>query len=123
MFPLKTTGRKSKPGWEHIFVSQKKRLRQQTRILKRNIKNIFDEIEEAGLLELKKRKPTKNTSERRKTKKIPRQDQTMFTKQAVPKQGKNILPTIKERMSESISANACDRDKKILEQNMGTEYS
>ena len=44
------------PGWEQRFESQIKRLRQQARILKRNIKKISDETEKARQLELKKEK-------------------------------------------------------------------
>ena len=69
------------------------------------------------------RKPTKNTGERRETKKIPRQDKTIKTKQNVPKQRKKILPTITGRMGEAIPSTGCEIGKKILEQNMGTERS
>ena len=44
-FPLKTTNRKSKPEWEHRIESQIKSIRQQTRILKLNIKNVSGETE------------------------------------------------------------------------------
>ena len=50
---LKTTDRKLKPGWELRLESQIKRLRQQARILKRNLKKVSDEIEESWQLELK----------------------------------------------------------------------
>ena len=40
--PLKTTDRKSKPGWEFRFESHIKRLRQQARILKQSIKKYSD---------------------------------------------------------------------------------
>ena len=46
--PLKTTDRKSKPGWELRLESQIKRLRQQARILKRNIKKFSDKTEKHG---------------------------------------------------------------------------
>ena len=54
--PLKTTDRKSKPKWELRREPQIKRLRQQARILKRNIKKFSDETEKAPQLELKKKK-------------------------------------------------------------------
>ena len=70
------------------------------RILKRNIKNILvlDETEKAQQQELKKKFGEinqKNTSERRKTKKIPRQDQTIETKQDVPKQRKKFYQQLR----------------------------
>ena len=76
---LRITERKSKPGWELRLESQIKWLRQQVSILKRNIKKFMDNTEKARQFELKKawRIQPKNTSERRKTKKIPRQDQTI----------------------------------------------
>ena len=93
-FPFKTKDRKSKSGWELRLKTQiKNRLRRQARILKRIIKKYSDETEKAQQLELKKawRDQPKNPSERRrKTKKIPRQDQTIETKQDVPKQRKNF---------------------------------
>ena len=52
--PLKTNDRKSKSGWELRLESQIKRLRQQARILKRNIKKYLDETERTRQLELKK---------------------------------------------------------------------
>ena len=59
---LKTTDRKSKPVWELRLESQIKRLRQQTIILKWNIKKVSDETEKPRQVELKKkrlRRPTK----------------------------------------------------------------
>ena len=52
--PLKATDRKSKPRLEHRLESQIKRLRQQARILTRNIKKYWDETEKPRKLELKK---------------------------------------------------------------------
>ena len=59
--PLKITNRKSKPGWELRLELQIKRLRQNARILKRNIKKVSEETEKARQRELKKtlRRPTK----------------------------------------------------------------
>ena len=51
--PLKTTDRKSKPGLELRLEWLIKSLRQQTRILKRNIKKYSDETEKARQLERK----------------------------------------------------------------------
>ena len=51
--PLKSVGRKSKPGWELRLESQIKR--QQVRIQKRNIKKASDETEKARQLESKKK--------------------------------------------------------------------
>ena len=90
--PLKITDRKSKPGWggPKLESQIKKRLWQQSIILKQNIKKFSDETKKAGQRELQKRlrRPTKNNRERRKTEKMPRQDQTIQTKQNVPKQRK-----------------------------------
>ena len=89
---MKTSWRKSTSGWELRFESLIKRLGQQARLLNRNIKNVFGKTEKAQKTELKKKKslrrPTKNTSVRRKTKKIPRQHQTILTKLDVRKQRK-----------------------------------
>ena len=49
--PLKTTDRKLKPGWELKLDSEIKRLRQQARKLKRNIKIYSEETEKAQQLE------------------------------------------------------------------------
>ena len=117
--PLKTTERKTKPGWELRVELQIKRLRLQVRILKWSIKKFSDETEKAQQLELKKKAwgdQLRNTSKRKNTKKIPRQDQT-WTKQGVPKQRKKL--TIRGKMGEAISTTGRERDKKILEQNMG----
>ena len=61
----------------------------------------------------------KGTGERRKTKKISRQDQTKQTKQDIKK--KKILPAIWGRMYEDILTNGCKGSETILEQNMGME--
>ena len=75
--PMKTRERKSKPGWEVRHESQIKRQRQQARILKRIIKKDSDGKSTAARTQKERlRRPTKNTCERRKTKKIPRQNQT-----------------------------------------------
>ena len=44
---------------------------------------------------------------------IPRQNQTIHTKQDFPKQQKKILPTIRGRMGEDITASGCEWGKKI----------
>ena len=64
--PLKTTDRKSKPGWELRLESRITRLRQQVRILKRNIKKYSDETEKARQLELKKLEETNQKYWRKK---------------------------------------------------------
>ena len=58
-----------------------------------------------------------------KTKKVPRQDQTIQTKQDILKQRKKILPTSWGRMGENVPVTGRERGKKILEENMRTERS
>ena len=66
---------------------------------------------------------SEGTGERRKTKKIPRQDPTIQTKLDISKQRKKILPASRGRMCEDITTTGCEESKTILEQNMGTERS
>ena len=90
---MKTRDRNSKPRREFRLESQIKRLRQQARMLKRNIKKSADGTEQPRKLELKKAwgDQPKNTSKRRKTEKVPRQDYTIWTKQDIPKQRKKLF--------------------------------
>ena len=48
-----------------------------------------------------RRGKSEDTDERRKTKKIPRQDETILTKQGIPKQRKKILPASKEKCAKT----------------------
>ena len=52
-----------------------------------------------------------------------RQNQTTHTKQDVPKQRKKILPTSRGEMGEDIPTTGCEKSKKILKQDIGTERS
>ena len=63
------------------------------------------------------------TGERRKTKKTPRQGQTVQTKLDIPKQQKKFLSAGMGRMGEDIPITECKGSKEILEQNIGTERS
>ena len=65
----------------------------------------------------------KDIGEGRKTKMILRQDQTIQTKQDVPKQGNKILPTGRRRIGKAIPTTKCERSEKIFDQTMGTEIS
>ena len=119
---LKTKDGKSKPGWEIRLELQIGKQRQQAKIQKQNIKIYSDEEEKAR--QLKRKVQLDETNHKvLATKKIPRQDQTIQTKQDIPKQLKKILPTSIEVMGEDISPIRCERGKMIFEQNMETERS
>ena len=95
---------------------------QDWRTLKWNRNKVADETVKVQQLEPKiklEKTNQKNTDERRKSKKIPRQDQTIQTKQKVPKLRKKIPPTIRGRMGAALQRTGCDRGKQILEQNKG----
>ena len=123
--PLKTTDRKSKPGWELRLASKIKRLRQRIRILKRNIKKFSDETEKARQLELKKKFDETNQKIPAKEGRLKRTEirPNNIDKTGCSKTKKIILPTIWRRMGEAISTTECERGKKILGQHMGTERS
>ena len=109
-------------GWELRLESQIKRLWQQARILKRNIKKYSDEIEKTQELELKNAwgfQP-KNNGKIRKTKRC--QDKiNNIGKTGHSKTMKKILPTIRGRMVKAISTTRCESGWKVFEYNMGTE--
>ena len=63
----------------------------------------------------------KGTGKRRATRKIPRQDKTIQTKQDIPKELKIILPANIVRMFEDIAPTVRNGNKTILEENMGSE--
>ena len=68
-----------------------------------------------------RRGKSKVISERMKTKSISRQDQTIETKEDIPKHRKKILPTSRRRMCKNVPATGCEGSKIILDQNMGPE--
>ena len=77
--------------------------------------NIFGQIGKSTATRTKnttRRDSSESIGERRKTKNIPRQDQTISTKQDIPKQRKKILPASKGRMDENIPATGCEGKKK-----------
>ena len=63
-----------------------------------------------------RRDQSESTGERRKTKKIPGQDQTVRTKQDIPKQCKKIQPARRRRKGKDIPVTRCEGGKKILEE-------
>ena len=89
-------------------------------------------LDRGGTLEhigTKRKKQPKNTTqrnkpegtgERKKTKKISRQDEIIQTKQKIPKQRKKILSVNRGRMHKHIPTIGWQRNKTILEQNITT---
>ena len=73
--------------------------------------------------ETTRRDKTEGTGERKKTKKIPRQDQTIQTTQDIPNQRKKIVPASRRRRCEDIPTTECKKSKTILAQNMGMKIS
>ena len=59
--------------------------------------------------------------ERRKTKKIPRQDKTKQTKRDISKRRKKILLASRDIIHEDIPTTRCKGSKTSLELNMGTK--
>ena len=64
---------------------------------------------------------SEGTGEKRKTKKIPKQEQTTQTKQDILKQCEKIIPESRERMHENIWTTGWQGNKILLEQDKGTK--
>ena len=86
----------------------------------------WDKEEKSTQLQQKditRRDKSEGTSERRRTKNIRRQDQTIQTKQDLPKQQKKILSSSRGEKRQDKPATGCIGGKTILVQNMETEGS
>ena len=86
--------RNSKAGWEIRLKTQIRNLQQQVKLLRqmKNTRICWDKKRKATQLKtanMTQGNKSESTGKRKKTKKIPRQDQTIQTKQNILKQQKN----------------------------------